>query len=952
MKKIMRRLIAIIMLVVMTFNCDMGVIAAESDVTNLGKLADSYEKQDGSFSLVATSRFFVVSNSEPTGELLQTVQLVQQQFAADDKPSGVMLDIVWGPITRAKTGDIIVNLDTSSGLAAEAYSLDVSNKAIVTASDVDGLLYGLNMLHKYFRAADSTILSGFKASDTPDPKERTVMLECGRKYYTKNYICNFIREISWMGYNTIELHFSEDGGFRMDFWDPEYYTDNYSPENDFSWICGSLPQSWVLSPYTTDSDKNKYLTTAEIIEILETAKEYHLDVIPSFDSPAHTDYLNWKFEQNYNSNASYSFKHAGTTYKASTVKGCINYTGTTGYTTVAQWPNYSTINIENTTAKAFIMELYEDIADFFKEYAGSTKFNIGADEVNLSYSTTWEYSDFPGYVNELDELLNAKGYTTRAFNDFIGSAKSAYITSLSDFNDDIEILYWNSPWVPNSGTTATDDDNKVQALSYFVNAGRTVYNVIQTNCYYCTRITGSNWTYASKDARDPDNRQWQVYESDEEHIYNDWYPADISERGDYDENVEDVSSSQLGGAYFCIWHDFASMNTESEIWNGAVDKNDSSKTYYLLDRMWSNTIKMWNWDIDNTVTFSTYKTIRDKYGYFPGYTSCSKAASLPTATAPTLAYLADHTALTTALANKLSNQGYSTESYAVYEAAYAAAEAVNADPDATQAELDAKLAALNAAAEALEYVGVTITVTCKANVNGTEKTIHSITENCTDEKYSIYVPMLIGYEYESIEGAQFSASSSRDGSGYVNGSINKSVDVTVWYTHIPTINRLQEVISYADKEQGSYTNESWAEYAAILAEAQAANQSTLSQDEINALVAKFMNVQSKLVTAANTTEFVKIEKLTETARYGKQIGLRITTTPDVATLEIAKIKSDESLVDEELTLCTGKVQTLNTGETVKIWLVDFPADEIGTLIFNVQANGTQVVTKAIEITVK
>ena len=63
MKKIMRRLIAIIMLVVMTFNCDMGVIAAESDVTNLGKLADSYEKQDGSFSLVATSRFFLFSKT-------------------------------------------------------------------------------------------------------------------------------------------------------------------------------------------------------------------------------------------------------------------------------------------------------------------------------------------------------------------------------------------------------------------------------------------------------------------------------------------------------------------------------------------------------------------------------------------------------------------------------------------------------------------------------------------------------------------------------------------------------------------------------------------------------------------------------------------------------------------------------------------------------------------------
>ena len=38
-----------------------------------------------------------------------------------------------------------------------------------------------------------------------------------------------------------------------------------------------------------------------------------------------------------------------------------------------------------------------DIADFFKEYAGSTKFNIGADEVNLSGTRKWDYDDFPGY---------------------------------------------------------------------------------------------------------------------------------------------------------------------------------------------------------------------------------------------------------------------------------------------------------------------------------------------------------------------------------------------------------------------------------------------------------------------------------------------------------------------------------------------------------------------------
>lgn len=947
MKKITRRLLAFLITVVMAVNCAIGVMATETDVSQLGKLADTYATQSGSYTLNATSRFFIVSDTEPTGDLLQTVQLVQRQFAADGLPTSQALMSVWGPVDRAKTGDIIVNLDTSSGIAAEGYSLNVSKTATVTASDVDGLLYGLNMLQKFFRAAGSTTLPGFTASDAPDTAERTVMLDCGRKYYTKNYICNFIREISWMGYNTIELHFSEDGGFRMDFWDPDYYKGDFNPVYDFSWICGSLPQSWVLDPYDEDPDQNKYLTTAEIVEILETAKEYHLDVIPSFDSPAHTDYLNWKFEQNYKSNSSYSFKYNGTTYKASSVKGCINYTDVTGYTSVAQWPYYSTINIKSDLAKAFIFQLYSDIADFFKEYAGSTKFNIGADEVNLSYSSTWSYSDFPGYVNELDNLLNAKGYTVRAFNDFIGSTKSGYTTSLSNFNSDIEILYWNSPYHTYSGKYEYDSDNMVQPLSYFVDEGRTVYNVIQTNVYYCTRITGSDWTWASKDARDPDNRQWQIYHSNEENIYNEWYPADISEHGDYSEDIADVTGSQLGGAYFCIWHDFASMNTESEIWNGAVDKNDSSKTYYLLDRMWSNTIKMWNWDINDSVSFSTYEDIRDNFGYFPGYSACSVTTSLPAATTPTQAYAADHSALTAALANKISQDGYSAESYAAYEAVYEAAQVVNADYGATAEELAAQVEALKAAEEALKLAEVTITVTCKTNVNGTEKVVRTITTQTTSASYEVYLEPLTGYTFSSISGATYVPLASGDGSGYIQGT-RKNVNITVWYENTPVTSRVQNLLSYEITEQGNYSDASWSEYQEALATAKnLVLTASTTQADVDQIVVALENAQTKLAVstvATDIAEIISIEKLTATARVGKQIGLKIITSPDVTAVNV---------VDKELTLCVGKVQSLSSGETVKIWLINFAADAAGSYTYTVNATSTNgTVSGTVDVTVK
>lgn len=964
MKKNTKRIVAFFILIALVVSCIMPTIPTKAAAqSSLGELADAYVANSSSFTLSTSSRFFVVANSEPAGELLQTVQLVQQQFAADGRPSSTTLEIVWGPENWAREGDIVVKLDSSSGIAAEGYSIDVSETATVTASDVDGLLYGLNMLQKYFRAADSNKLTGFTSSDTPDTKERTVMLDCARKYYTKEWICNFIREISWMGYNTIELHFSEDGGFRMDFWDPAYYTDNYSPENDFSWICGSQVQSWVKDPYRNDPDAGKFLTTAEVVEILKTAKEYHIDVIPSFDSPAHMDYLSWKFEQNYKSNTSYSFTYDGTTYKASSTSGCINYTGKTGESTPT-WPYYTTIDItDGTMAKAFVFALYEDIADFFKEYAGSTDFAIGADEVNLTASSAikWDYSAFPGYVNELNRMLNDKSYTCRMFNDFIGSTtynQSSSSKAVYDFDDNIEIMYWNSDFNPTTGKWDENIwhvkffwENNTGSTDNWGDGGRTLYNCIQTNCYYVLRVAASTTNYPNMDARNPENYNWTFYHSTEEDIYNEWYPADISEKGLYTENAADVPADQLGGAYFLIWNDYASLNTEAEVWNGVKDNTGtSSYTYSLLNRMWSSTIKMWNSDVNSTVDFDGFATVRDNFGYFPGYISCSEAASLPTATNPTQAYLADHSELTAALANKIKKGDYTEESYSEYEAVYAEAETVNAKYDATADELAAQVQALKSAEAALvvekeeeDTYNTNLIIECKTIVNGEEKVIKTVKADASDSKFNVYLRPMVGYEYESIEGARYEALPSKDGSGFVGGTMKASGTtlVTVWYANVPNINRLQDLLGYALNEQGNYTDGSWSVYANALNSAKVFNVTdTTMQSHIDAIVASLESAQSMLTMEASETKIIEIEKVSETARLGKQVGLKITTTPDVSTLKID---------GEELTLCTGKVQTLKTGETVKIWLVNFDADEEGTFSYDVHA-GTA--SEKVEITVK
>lgn len=955
MKQKMKIGITAVLLLAMVAALFPAASASGTDTSQLGKLVDTFAADAGlSFELKEGSRIFVLGEEAPSGALLQTVQLVQRQFAADGLPSGTPMPIVWGKVDWIDAGDIVVSLDTQSDIGSEGYRLEVGSSARVTAGDVNGLLYGLNMLQKHLRVG-GTCLQGFTATDTPDTRERTIHLDCGRKYFTREWICNFIREMSWMGYNSLEFHFSEDGGFRADFWGGDaYYQGVFQPENDFSWACGSLSASWVADAYWQDYENEDYLSTADLIAICETAAEYHIDIIPSFDTPAHVDYLTWIFEQNYRNNPGYTFLHDGDPYKASSVNGCINYCKTTGMSaTTYKWPDYAALDITNDVARAFAFEIYEDVANFFKEYAGSTKFNVGGDEVVLKYSKTWNYDDLPGYLNSLDDLLNDLGYTTRIFNDFIGTTK--YFADLNDFNDDIEILYWNSPFNPITGKLEGDDDNYVESVDFFVEDGRTLYNVIQTGTYYCTRVTSSNSSNSAihnRDARDPEQRQWSVFNANEQGIYNDWYPGDFGEKGDYDETAI-VDDSLIAGAYFCLWFDYQVVNTEQEIWYGARDKNYPDNTYYLLDRMWSNTIKMWNWDINTSgnsmgqVTYAQFAQIRDLLGDFPGLADgskgCSEKTVLPEATYP---IREDRYDLGLVLSVMQNAESYTSDSYQPYLEAYNAALEVYGNTDASESQVTMALAELVERESALVSRGYQITVELKTVVEGEEQLLDTrlVELGVGQSAYELYLEPMDGYVLQSVTSGTFRPLAAQDGSGFLCGNAYKDAAVVVWYTNAPQREDLDRMLGQSLPKGGeTYEASGWAVYQAALEEAENfVITAATTQGDVDAVTEKLRLARVGLTVAADKTEILTVEKMTSVTDSNKLVGLKVTTSSDVASLAVE---------GQTLTIYSGHVNFLENGQVVKIWVLAFPVSDSGTYTVTATDSSGQTVTSTVDITV-
>ncbi len=299
-------------------------------------LVQDYEPMSGKFELTNDSHFYIAMENAPAGELLDTVDLMAGQFALADIPGKDVLGIEYGRSRKAKAGDIVIklveNIDFSYGgdMAddSEAYSLEISDKATITACGVDGVYYGLITLlemAKSGRSEEGVVLEGCRIHDGPDVPERTVFLDCGRKYFSKEWIENFIRRSSFQRFNAIQLHFTEAQGIRLD-------------SEVFPWL----------------TKGQKSLSREDMAEIVRVARQYHMDVIPSIDTPGHNEYMVKKYASHVKKHPDWSFEYGGKTYSSRNCRGFKKIANHYSYNGETKAADYIGIDITKKHAVAFV----------------------------------------------------------------------------------------------------------------------------------------------------------------------------------------------------------------------------------------------------------------------------------------------------------------------------------------------------------------------------------------------------------------------------------------------------------------------------------------------------------------------------------------------------------------------------------------------------------------------
>ena len=260
-------------------------------------------------------------------------------------------------------------------------------------------------------------------------------LDCGRKYFTKDWIIALLYEMQAAGYNQRQLAFGNDG-LRFLLNDMSFTANgkSYSHDTVVSKVeAGNRAQN--------SSNDSSWLTEAEMDAIIAKATELGIEIVPLLNLPGHANAL---------------LDIADDTYNATGSNNTLNVVSA------------------DDSARNFGMAIFKKYVDYFHS-KGCNYFNFGADEYandasglfSFSRLTEQEYARFASFINSLAAYIVSNGMTPRAFNDGLYYNKSNpwdMNTSKNTSIKSIQCCYWSSGWDAYPVATASQIAQKTHSM--------------------------------------------------------------------------------------------------------------------------------------------------------------------------------------------------------------------------------------------------------------------------------------------------------------------------------------------------------------------------------------------------------------------------------------------------------------------------------------------------------
>ena len=175
----------------------------------------------------------------------------------------------------------------------EAYSLTVSpHKALIKANTDAGLFYGLQTLLQMGTEDGYTLkVACARVNDYPRFSYRGWMLDISRHFFNRDFIKKQIRALARYKINTLHLHITDNGGWRLEIKKYPKLTQRAAYRATEDWMAFCNPQGFDYCTRDTPNSYGGYLTQADARDIVEYAALHHMQVVPELDIPGHNNEL-------------------------------------------------------------------------------------------------------------------------------------------------------------------------------------------------------------------------------------------------------------------------------------------------------------------------------------------------------------------------------------------------------------------------------------------------------------------------------------------------------------------------------------------------------------------------------------------------------------------------------------------------------------------------------------
>ncbi|WP_157085794.1 beta-galactosidase [Devriesea agamarum] len=153
-------------------------------------------------------------------------------------------------------GDIVLGYGEVVGTTSpEAYRIVAGDYLDLRGAGRDGLFWATRSALQALRV--NTEIPPAVAVDEPNKPVRGLHIDAARKYFDLDWLIRQVRQAAYVKLNELQLHFSENEGFRVE--------------------CRSHPE--IMS--------GEFLTRDEVKQLVAEAEHYHVRIVPALDVPGH-----------------------------------------------------------------------------------------------------------------------------------------------------------------------------------------------------------------------------------------------------------------------------------------------------------------------------------------------------------------------------------------------------------------------------------------------------------------------------------------------------------------------------------------------------------------------------------------------------------------------------------------------------------------------------------------